>query len=81
MVKSPQVNSRLRRGTEPRRFGWLFAFLVAVAGAAITASGPPTREQGKDRNDEHGGGGQSYAIGLWGDLPYRTFRHSAASRT
>src|SRR4051812_9089795 len=70
MANSPHVNSRGRKGTGPQGFGWLLSFLVAVTGAAITAGGPPSREQGNGRNDDGRRGGQSYAIGLWGDLPY-----------
>jgi hypothetical protein len=45
--------------------------LLAVAGAAITASGIQSHEQGNDRKDDDERAGQKwYAIGLWGDLPY-----------
>src|SRR6476469_5886511 len=70
MANSPHVKSRQRKDTGQQGFGGDVSFLVAVAGVAITAGGRPSGEQGKGGNDDGRRGGQSYAIGLWGDLPY-----------
>jgi hypothetical protein len=75
-----------RRGDQPGRNWRTFrnlliltAAVVIVAGATIVRAGEPRRGLGgRDDDGRHNGGWDdgheddhnSYAIGLWGDLPY-----------
>ena len=63
-------HSRISRRSKRILLVTLLAMVFIATAAALAHEGKDGKDGRDDRDDDHDDGNSSYAIGLWGDLPY-----------